>query len=158
LDFAFDTSDHSGTGALGMTGVQKYGIGAGPFAGTAMVYGDYSLKYNAAQRGGSNNLSGWYLENHIGWTMDAYDLTNLAVSFVDGSNWKLTGDLVMSAGTAAMLGGGSGSRVGNFCLGAGSEGGCSAVAAVPVPAAAWLFGSGLAALWAPRRRSSKIVA
>src|SRR5665647_1404847 len=55
-DFAVNSDDYSGVGALGMTGVQKYGIGAGIFAGKSMVFGDYSLKYDPLQRGTGNNL------------------------------------------------------------------------------------------------------
>lgn len=158
-NFTFNSVDYSGTGALGMTGVQKYGVGAGMFAGTAMVYGDYSLKYNAAQRGTGANLSGWYLENHIGWTMDAYDIANLSVVVGDANNWMLSGDLLLSAGTVGMLGGVVGANVGNFCLGVGSEAGCGvAVSAVPVPAAVWLFGSGLAGLLATGRRKLRVFA
>jgi hypothetical protein len=158
-DFAFNSDDYSGTGALGMTGVQKYGIGAGMFAGYRMVYGDYSLLYNAAKRGTGANLSGWNLQNHIGGNADAYDIANLSVSVIDANNWKLTGDLLMSAYTAGMLGGVTGTDVGNFCLGVGSETGCgAAVSAVPVPGAVWLFGSGLAGLIASCRRKFRVIA
>lgn len=158
-DFTFNSDDYSGTGALGMTGVQKYGIGAGMFAGYRMVYGDYSLIYAAAQRGTGANLSGWNLQNHIGGNADAYDIAHLSVSFIDTNNWKLTGDLLMSAYTAGMLGGVTGADVGNFCLGVGSEAGCgAAVSAVPVPGAVWLFGSGLAGLLAAGRRKLRVFA
>lgn len=157
-DFAINSDDYTGVGALGMTGVQKYGVGAGMFAGTAMVYGDYSLKYNSSQRGTGANLSGWYLENHIGWTMDAYDIANLSVLVSDANNWKLSGDLLMSSGTAGMLGGVAGANVGNFCLGVGSSAGCGAVSAVPVPGAVWLFGSGLVGLLASGGRKFRVFA
>lgn len=155
-DFAFDSADFSGTGALGMTGVQKIGIGAGPFIGTRMVYGDYSLKYNSLQRGAT--LSGWYLENHIGFTIDAYDLANLSVSAIDANNWKLNGELLMSADSASMLGGVTGTAMGSFCLGVGSQAGCGAVSAIPVPGAVWLFGSGLAGLIVSSRHKSRVFA
>lgn len=144
-DFGFNTTDNSGTGALGMTGVQK--IYAPSMGG--MVYGDYSLKYNAAQR--SATQSGWFLENHIGGTVDAYDLANLVVSAVDANNWQLTGDLLLGSFSASMLMGTTGAKMGTFSLAVGSP------AAVPVPGAVWLFGSGLAGLMVSGRRKLKLI-
>ncbi|MDD1620928.1 MAG: hypothetical protein LUQ11_05565 [Methylococcaceae bacterium] len=157
-DFAFNTGDNSGTGTLGMTGAQKIALGAGPFTGSRMVYGDYSLSYSASQRSLNNNLSGWHLDNNIGWLMEAYYLANLNVSATDADNWKLTGDLLLTTANKGMIGGVAGSRMGGFCLGIGSEAGCAAVSTVPVPGAVWLFGSGLVGLLVSGRRKLGILA
>ncbi len=149
-NFGFNTADNSGTGALGMTGVQKIYVPAyGAMGG--MAYGDYSLKYDAAQRNATQ--SGWFLENHVGMTADVYDLANLNVSAVDANHWQLTGELLMSSFNASMLMGTVGANMGNFSLVVGSG-----VSAVPVPGAVWLFGSGLAGLMMSARRKARIFA
>lgn len=147
-DFSFNTTDNSGTGALGMTGVQKIYLPAYGAAG-GMVYGDYSLKYAAAQR--SATQSGWFLENHVGGiTTNAYDLANLSVFAVDANNWQLTGDLLLGSFSANMLMGTKGAKMGSFSLAVGAP--------VPVPAAVWLFGSGLAGLMVSARRKVRLLA
>lgn len=163
-DFAVHTLGNTvtgGAGELGMTGVQVIGIGAGPWAGFGMVYGDYTLTYDptaqADQAGSTTGLTGWYLQNHIygpGFFMNAYDLANLSVVVTDANNWKMTGDLLMSGSNSSMLLATEGTDMGNFCLGVGSYSGCAATpAAVPVPGAVWLFGTGLlGAIGAGRRK------
>lgn len=153
-----------GAGSLGMTGVQILGIGSGPYAGGALAYGDYSLVYDplaqafeADLMGGSTNaLNGWYLQNHIGgaaFFIDAYDLANLSVVATDANNWKMTGDILLSASNVFMLGGSQGDDMGNFCLGVGSYSGCSAtVSEVPLPNAAWMFGTGILGFVSSLRR------
>lgn len=167
-DFAVHTTGSSvtgGTGELGMTGVQVIGIGAGAYAGYGMVYGDYTLTYDpvaqAEQAGSTAGLTGWYLQNHIygpGFFMDSYDLANLSVVVTDSNNWKMTGDLLMSGSNSGMLLAAEGTDMGNFCLGVGSYTDCAAPAAVPVPGAVWMFGSGLIGLMGVGRRKFRIFA
>ena len=165
VDFSVNTGGSSitGAGSLGMTGVQVLGIGAGPYAGGALAYGDYSLVYDPTAQaleaetmnGSSTGLSGWYLQNHIGGSfffIDVYDVANLSVVATDANNWKMTGDLLLSASNVSMLGGAQGADMGNFCLGVGSYSGCNAVSQVPVPGAVWLFGTGLLGFAANTRR------
>ncbi len=169
-DFAVHTLGNTvtgGAGELGMTGVQVIGMGpsAGVYAGMGMAYGDYSLTYDptaqAEQAGSTEGLTGWYLQNHIygpGFFMDAYDLANLNVVVIDANNWKMTGDLLMSASNSGMLMAAEGTDMGNFCLGVGSYSGCAAPAAVPVPGAVWMFGSGLIGLMGFRSRKPRVAA
>jgi hypothetical protein len=140
-NFAIDTdaSNFAGTGQLGMLGVQAIGVGTGAYAGGGMVSGDYSLKYNAAD-------SYWYLYNNIYFGMEVYDLANLAVVVTDANNWQLTGNLLLSADNAGMLGGTEGENVGSFKLSVGSY------SVVPVPGAVWFMGSGLLGLISIARR------
>lgn len=140
-NFSIDSSsiNFAGTGQLGMLGVQAIGVGTGAFAGSGMVSGDYSLKYNAAD-------SYWYLYNDIYFGMQVYDLANLAAVVTDANNWQLTGDLLLSVGNAGMLGGVAGENVGSFKLSVGSY------SVVPVPGAVWFMGSGLLGLLGIARR------
>lgn len=159
-----------GAGSLGMNGVQVLGIGAGPYAGLALAYGDYSLVYDPIAQadeadlmgGSTTGLSGWYLQNHIGglsFFIDAYDIANLSVVANDANNWKMTGDILMSASNVFMLGGNQGDDMGNFCLGVGSYSGCGAsVSEVPVPGAVWMFGTGVFSMMGAARRKLKVLA
>lgn len=154
----------SGEGSLGLTGVQALGIGAGIYSGAALAYGDYSLVYDPTAQayeaelagGASAVLSGWYLQNHIGgaaFFIDAYDLANLSVVATDANNWKMTGDILMSASNVFMLGGNQGVDMGNFCLGVGSYSSCSAtVSEVPLPSTVWMFGTGILGFSSSLRR------
>lgn len=127
---------------LGMTGVQ--GFNAPNYPGV-LINGDFSLQFDTSRQ--TDGRSGWFLANNISFTMAVYDLANLNLIYSpgDSADWQLTGDLWMSPENANMLLGDSYTDVGNFSLGMGSY-------AVPVPAAVWLFGSGIAGLFGAFRR------
>lgn len=158
-----DTLTGVTSSTLGITGVQGFRI---PFYGdgsSGLFYGDFGIRYNQAARQAAwdeNSLtgtaSGWYVHNYISLSAVAYDLANLSVEFTDANNWKMSGDLLMGPENAlGLLLGTPLKDVGNFCLGVGSFSGCSnpvATSAVPVPAAAWLFGSALTGLLGLSRR------
>lgn len=157
-DFAIDSQTLGGTGSLGMTGVELY---KGSYNG-ALIYGDYSLHYDQAGQqevwdflGLSGTPSGWYLRNNISFAAVVYDFTNLNIVSTDATNWQLTGDLLLSSANASLIKIPVLSNMGSFCLGVGSYAGCGQVSNVPVPAALWLFISGLAtlAISGVRRRS-----
>lgn len=130
---------------IGMTGVQGFyapywqticcGLGGG------LVNGDFSVAYDTERQ--TDGRSGWYLDNHIYFTMAVYDFSNLSVTFADANNWQMSGDLLMSPENGGMLQGSSLNDVGDFCLGTGSYAGCGRVSAVPLPNAVWLFASSL---------------
>ncbi len=152
---------------LGMTGIQELGIGgSGPFAGSSIVSGDYALRYNPALRqsawddaGFSGTATGWYLFNGLDIPTPAYDLENLSVTVTDSNNWRFSGDLLLGPELAAFYGGAAKTDVGNFCLGVGSFSGCNVpVSSVPVPAAVWLFGTGLMGFVAGNRRKLRFFA
>jgi hypothetical protein len=131
---------------IGMTGVQgfyaPYWLTACCGLGGGLINGDFSIVYDSERQ--SAGQSGWYLNNNIYFPMATYDFGNLTIAYSDADNWSLTGDLLMSPENGGMLRGEILKDVGDFCLGAGSSAGCGQV--VPVPAAIWLFGSGLVGL------------
>ncbi|MGZ8218700.1 hypothetical protein [Methylomagnum sp.] len=133
---------------LGMTGVQGFWL-PNYNGGSRIINGDFSLQYDAARQ--TNGRSGWFLANNISYTMAVYDLASLNLTHASGDtiNWRLTGDLLMAPENAGMILGSSYSDVGNFSLGVGSY-----AAPVPVPAAAWLFGSSLIGLLGAARRKA----
>ena len=131
------TFDYNGTDATTSTGV----IGlAGAWKTTSalftgqLVYGDYSLEYDASRVGSAagGTSSGWMFVNHVSFAANTFDLAN-ATLVNDSDGFSLSGDLVL-ANSAAFLGGFQGQDVGDFNI---------VVSSVPVPAAAWLFASGL---------------
>lgn len=145
-DFSIDSDTLAGIAGsqIGMTGVQGFYAPGWPPSGGGVINGDFSITYDASRQ--STGQTGWYLANNIYFSMAVYDLSNLNLSFTDANNWELSGDLLMSPENGGMLQGASLNDVGNFCLGVGSHAGCGQVSAVPVPAAIWLFGSGLEGL------------
>ncbi|MCQ8127241.1 VPLPA-CTERM sorting domain-containing protein [Methylomonas rivi] len=149
-NFAVDSEALTATGVLGMTGIELY---KGLYNG-ALIAGDYSLHYNPASRAATWEdyestiplPSGWYLQNNVSFSMVVYDLANLAIVVGDAENWKLSGDLLLSPENAGLLQNTVQLDVGDFCLGVGAYSGCGQISSVPVPAAAWLFVSGLSGL------------
>ncbi len=139
--FTIDSDTLAGVAGtqIGMTGVQGFYAPLWPPSGGGVLNGDFSVAYDANRQ--SSGQTGWYLANNIYFTMAVYDFSNLSIAFTDANNWQLSGDLLMSPENGGMLQGASLNDVGDFCLGTGSYSGCGQVSAVPVPAAAWLFGS-----------------
>lgn len=131
---------------LGMTGVQ--GFYAPNWPG-ALVNGDFSMQYDTSRQ--TDGRSGWFIANNISFTMAVYDLANLSLVHAagDSTNWQLSGDLWMAPENADMLFGAHYTDVGNFSLGVGSY-----AAPVPLPAAAWLFATGLTGLFGAVRRKN----
>lgn len=144
--FTIDSDTLAGiTGSrIGMTGVQGFYAPLWPPNGGGVLNGDFSVAYEANRQSGGQ--SGWYLANNIYFTMAVYDFSHLSIDFSDANNWRLSGDLLMSPENGGMLQAASLNDVGDFCLGTGSYAGCGQVSNVPLPAAIWLFGSGLVGL------------
>ncbi len=158
-NFAIDSDTLAGTGSMGLTGVQAFTLPFYGDTGGTLIYGDFTLKYSAFSRaaawddaGVPGTPSGWYLRNNISFSATAYDLANLTVNYDDAENWELKGDLLIAPENATFLLGAASADWGDFCLGVGSHAGCGAVSAVPVPAAVWLFGTGLMGLLTVSRR------
>jgi len=148
-DFAINSDNLTAMGVLGMTGIELY---KGLYNG-ALIYGDYSLHYDLAGRQEVWDFlelpgapSGWYLQNNVSFSAVVYELDNLSVVVTDNNNWKLSGDLLLSPANAGLIKNTVMADAGDFCLGTGSYSGCGQVSAVPIPAAAWLFGSSMAGL------------
>ncbi len=155
-DFTIDTATLAGASGtrVGMDGVQGFFAPNWPPNGAGLVNGDFSIAYDSARL--AHGGSGWALFNNIYFTMAVYELCNLAIAFTDSSNWSLSGDLLMSPENGSMLQGASLNDVGDFCLGTGSYSRCGQVTAIPVPPAAWLLATGLAAVGGlARRRDSR---
>jgi hypothetical protein len=145
-NFSVDSNTLAGTGTLGMTGVELY---RGLYRGS-LIFGDFSLHYNVNARqnvwdelGQEGTAGGWYLQNNISFSAVSYDLSNLSIVVTDADNWKLSGDLILSPEIADFLHGIRLTDAGDFCLGVGSYAGCGQITTVPIPAAVWLFTSGL---------------
>lgn len=140
-DALLDSSTFIASGQVGLNGVV---MTRGSFTGS-LLSGDYSFEYVDSRNDGTN--SGWTLYNNVSFRSSSYDARNLNVTTV-GDQLIMTGELWWSTNTSAFLFGGDGStsagQAGTFSL--------MAPATVPVPAAAWLLGSGLIGLWAAARR------
>ena len=130
--------DYNGTdattsvGTIGLAGAWK--TNSTDFTGQ-LVFGDFSLHYDASRVGvnAGGTSSGWALTNHVSFAASTADLANITlINGIDG--FTLSGDIALNAGSAAFLGGVAGQDVGDFSV---------TVSTVPVPAAVWLFGSGL---------------
>jgi len=152
-DFSFNESDLTGTasGAIGLGGAFRYrldvpfSIQGGEEAGNRTIIGDFTLEYDVSRE--ISGHSGWTLFNHVAWRADVFDLENVVIDQT-GNTLMLSGDLAIGEGFAH-LGGNVGAIVGDFSL---------QTSVVPVPAAVWLFTSGLAGLFVSGRAGKQVVA
>lgn len=144
-DHLLNASSLTASGQVGLDGVY---MTRGSFTGT-LLSGDYKFSYIAARNNGTN--TGWTLTNNVSFASNTFDTRNISIT-TDGDSLAFTGELWWSPNTSAFLFGGDGSNS------AGMAGTFSLIspvpAAVPLPAAAWLFGSGLFGVLASRRRKS----
>lgn len=133
-NFTYDETNLTGTasGQIGLGGVLRF---MGNFPGI-FVTGDYALKYDATRVGNLAGGSGWYLVNNYGFPVPGFDLTDVTASS-DPLSLYLSGNLKWSPEvTFAFFDSGDiGKTVGTFTF--------ASPAPVPLPAAAWLFGSGM---------------
>lgn len=128
------------TGQTGFGGVTRwdYAFGGG------FLMGDYTLEYNALRAGVAK--SGWYLENHYGFGMIAWDLANV-ITTTDGNNFTLSGDLFTAPEFAGAFGLTSGADFGNFSF-----------TTAPEPSRALLAIAGFTGVFIRRRRSGALKA
>lgn len=140
-NFTYDPNNVTGTaaGQIGLGGVLRF---MGNFQGI-FATGDYALKYDASRVGNSAGGSGWYLLNNYGFPVPGFDLTDVAVDS-NPFSLNLTGNLKWSPEVANAFFHPSdiGKTVGTFTF----------ASPVPLPAAAWLFGSGVIGLAGLARR------
>lgn len=134
LTFNPDDLAGSVTGAVGFGGAARFRIDTGT-QGNRVLSGDYTLEYDAANIDPSTGRSGWTLYNHLYYRADAFYLFNVVTDLTTAS-LLLSGDLGLGS-SFNHLGGSTNAIVGNFSF---------QTSLVPVPAAAWLFMSGLAGL------------
>ena len=153
-DFSFNANDLTATaeGAIGLGGAIRYRIDksfsihpdTGEEISNRALNGYMTLEYDAS-RAGSTGYSGWVLYNHYDYRADIFDLVNVSTILTDNS-LALTGDLALSSAFFHM-GGTTGSIVGDFSF---------QTTVVPVPAAVWLFASGLAGLFVNQRKQKAL--
>lgn len=140
-NFTYDPSNLTGTaaGQIGLEGVLRF---MGNFAGI-LATGDYALKYDATRVGNAAGGSGWYLLNNYGFPIPGFDLIDVTASS-NPFSLALSGNLAWSPEVTSAFFHPSdlGRTVGTF----------SFASPVPVPAAAWLFGSGVIGLAGLARR------
>ncbi|TKB72383.1 MAG: VPLPA-CTERM sorting domain-containing protein [Nitrospira sp.] len=146
--FTFDSSDLTGTatGQIGLGGVMRFDVNP-LLGGGDLLIGDFTLAYDATRIQGS----GWFLKNNIGFPLAAFDTTN--VNTTTGPNaFSLLGNLTVSPefGGLFLAPTDIGKVVGTFSF--------QTPAPVPLPAAVWLFGSGLIGLVGIARRRMKRLA
>ncbi|THJ12435.1 MAG: hypothetical protein CAF43_007310 [Nitrospira sp. CG24C] len=143
--FTYDPGDLTGTatGQIGLGGVMRF---LGNFPGI-FVTGDYALKFDTTRVGNAAGGSGWYLLNNYGFPIPGWDLTDVTATS-DPLSLYLSGTLKWSpeVASAFFASGDIGQPMGTFTF--------ASPAPVPLPAAVYLFGSGLLGLagWVRRRR------
>jgi hypothetical protein len=130
----FDPGDFAGsvTGAIGLGGVSRFRIDTGS-PSNRIVSGDYTLEFDAANIDADTGQSGWTLYNHYSFRSESFNLFNVAMG-LDPNSFTLSGELGVGPGWEH-FGGTVGAIVGDFSF---------QTTVVPVPAAVWLFVSGLA--------------
>jgi len=130
-------------GTIGLAGVWKTG---GNFTG-ALVQGDFDLKYDSNRIGDANiadgNSSGWFLTNNTSFPQPVYDLGGVTTTTATDS-FSLSGDMLFSSAFVAGFAGATvGQDMGDISV---------TVSTVPIPAAVWLFGTGMLGLIGAGRR------
>ncbi len=137
----YGSNPTTGTGQIGLSGAVT--VQSDFFSGY-LQFSDLSLNY-------SQTDGQWEISTHeLGFGTDIlFDLYDVATSTNSAGLLSLTGDLVFDPQWASFLNVDSTTTVGSVSL---------APAAVPVPAAIWLFGSGLASFLVGIRRNAKVVA
>lgn len=140
LNFNSSLLDGTATGQIGTNGVIRISsdIAAG-LAGAYLLWDDIAMDYT----GGNWAMfteDGFFGKNYL------FDLSNLNETIV-GNALTLTGDLSLATSWAGFLGANAGTNLGSFTL---------QTTVVPVPAAVWLFGSGLMGLLSIRRKTTAV--
>jgi len=155
-DFSFSANDLTGTasGKIGLGGAMRFIMNrefsvnaeTGEERGNRTITGSYSLEYDAARINAATGHSGWVIVNHIDFKIAVFDLNNVNTLLL-GDSLSLSGDLSLAEGFQHMHGQ-TGSIIGDFSF---------QTTVVPVPAAIWLFASGLAGLFVSGRTNKKVV-
>lgn len=151
--FSFDPNNLAGTafGQIGLGGALRYRLNI-PFSisdtgeeeGNRAITAFFSLEYDINRVTAEH--SGWAIYNHHSFRAPIYDLDNVITTLTDDS-LTLTGDLALASGFNHM-GGTQGAIVGDFTF---------QTTVVPVPAAVWLFASGLAGLFVSRHKKQTLL-
>lgn len=140
--FSFDPANLSGTatGQIGLGGVMRFRVDVDP-PNNRVMFGDLDLEYIPALANPVTGQSAWILMNNIGFRIGGFDLFDVSTQ-LNGNILSLNGILGLGSGFDH-LGGIRDTRVGTFSF---------QTAVVPLPAAFWLFASGIAGLGASAYR------
>jgi hypothetical protein len=135
--FDFDPNNllGSASGAIGLNGVIRFRVDVSPPTNRVLL-GDMTLEYYPELEGATPGRSGWLLVNHIGFDADAFELFDVSTNLT-GNSLTLNGNLGFGWGfdhLGAHLARSNDTRIGTFSF---------QTAVVPLPAAAWLFLSGV---------------
>jgi len=134
--FSFDPANLSGsaTGQIGLGGVMRFRVDVDP-PNNRVLFGDLDLEYIPALANAVTGQSAWILMNNIGFRIGGFDLFDVSTQ-LSGNTLSLSGILGLGNGFDH-LGGIRDTRVGTFSF---------QTTVVPLPAAFWLFASGIAGL------------
>lgn len=132
----FDPADLTGTvsGQVGVGGVLRFRVDVNPPNNRVML-GDMALAYDPSLIDTGTGRSGWVMVNNIGFTINGFHLFDVNTNLTNDS-LTLTGVLGLGEGFQH-LGGITDTRVGTFSF---------QTTVVPVPAAVWLFMTGIIGL------------
>lgn len=139
--FSYTGDPTTGTGKIGLAGAHQI---TGDFKGS-LISGDYGLSYDTERIGNESNGSGWLLTNYIGFTLPAYDLTNVTTTIIDDDNFSLSGDVVFTDSNAAMMLTETGIKAGTFTFTTVASGD----AIMPAPSMSATFTAGTNLLMLP---------
>ena len=89
-----------GTGVIGLDGIARFTVA--PPVGGVLLYGDYTLQYDATRIGGLYLGTGWYLKGNIPPSAAAFDILNVNVVETPTS-LSVSGDLGVSYEVANFL-------------------------------------------------------
>lgn len=136
LEFNPSNFEDSITGRIGLGGAMRFRVDVAPPTNRVLM-GDMALIYDVDNENLAPGQSRWTLMNYIGFPAVAFDLFDVTTQLT-GNSLTLSGELGLGEGFDH-LGGIRDTRVGTFSF-------QTSIVPVPVPAAAWLFLSGLIGL------------
>lgn len=142
----FDPNDITGTasGKIGLAGGLRFRVDVAPPTNRVLM-ADMTLEYNPAEAQKTPLSSDWVIYNHIGFKAVAFELFDV-VTQLNGNTLTLTGDLGYGWGFDHLGAGparGSNQRIGTFSF---------QTTVVPVPAAVWMFLTGVVGMGVAGRR------
>ncbi|PPD35178.1 MAG: hypothetical protein CTY19_02725 [Methylomonas sp.] len=148
-DFSFDPNNltASATGGIGLNGAIRFRVDVDR-PNNRILLGDMTLEYHPDLEGASFGRSGWLLVNHIGFDADAFELFDVTTQ-LSGNALTLNGNLGFGWGfdhLGSRIARENDMRIGTFSF---------QTTVVPVPAALWLFASGLLGLMGVSNQTRK---
>ncbi|QSB00650.1 hypothetical protein JWZ98_18615 [Methylomonas sp. EFPC1] len=156
--FAFEPGNLFGTasGSIGLGGVMRFRVDVDPPTNRVLL-GDMTLEYDPALEAATPGRTGWVITNHIGFDAGGFELFDVTTAIV-GNTLSLNGNLGLGWGfdhlgaRDARL---RDTRIGTFSFQTTVVSG-ETPAAVPLPAAVWLFAGGLAGLFLNNRSDKRM--